>query len=95
VGITHVQIRADQSAILWRLYVAQAYRGQGIGRALIAEIEQRLPVDTRDLYIEYYEGNVHAAAFYTKQGFVFDRIETEIFEGEPLVSIFVKRAVHI
>jgi ribosomal protein S18 acetylase RimI-like enzyme len=93
VGIAHTEIRPDQRAILWRLYIAQAFRGRGIGRALIAESEQRLPADSHDLYVEYYERNQRAAAFYAKLGFEFDHRAMENFEGEALVSFFVKRTV--
>ena len=67
--------------------------GQGIGRALIAEVERQLPDDTRDLYIEYFERNQRAATFYAKLGFEFSHSKTEVFQGEPVVSIFVKRRV--
>jgi GNAT superfamily N-acetyltransferase len=93
VGIAHVQIRPDQSAILWRLYIARAYRGQGIGSALIAEIERQLPSDIHTLYVEYYEQNYRASAFYARQGFEFAYSMIETFQDNLIVSVFVKRAI--
>ena len=93
VGMAHAQLRPDQTAILWRLYVEQAYRGQGIGSQLMQGVQDRLPSETRWLLIEYYQQNKRAAAFYAAQGFVFDRLETTTFEGVPIVSVFVKRSI--
>lgn len=91
VGIAHTQIRPDQTAILWRLYVSQAYRGQGIGTQLISASEQSLPAEIRRLGIEYYQANTRAASFYARLGFAFDRIETVMFQHIPIVSVFVQR----
>lgn len=94
VGIAHTQIRPDQTAILWRLYVAQAYRGRGIGTQLISASDQQLPTSIRRLGIEYYQANSRAGKFYGRLGFVFDRIETVTFQNVPIVSVFVQRPRH-
>jgi ribosomal protein S18 acetylase RimI-like enzyme len=94
VGIAHTQIRPDHTAILWRLYVRQAYRGHGIGTQLIAASEQHLPVGIRQLGIEYYQANTRAAKLYARLGFVFDRIETVSFQNIPIVSVFVQRPLY-
>jgi GNAT superfamily N-acetyltransferase len=93
VGIAHAQLRSDHTAIVWRLYVAQAYRGRGIGAQLLAAIEARLPADIEQLLLEYYQANTRAAAFYARLGFAFDRVETTVFQGVPIVSIVVRRPV--
>jgi ribosomal protein S18 acetylase RimI-like enzyme len=94
VGIAHTQIRADQTAILWRLYVTQTYRGRGIGTQLISASEQQLPAGIQRLGIEYYQANTRAANLYARLGFVFDRIETITFQNVPIVSVFVQRPLH-
>lgn len=93
IGMAHAQIRSDKTAILWRLYIEQMYRGQGIGTQLMKEIQDQLPAEVQWLYIEYYQQNKRAETFYADQGFVFDRQETTSFEGVPIVSVFVKRAI--
>lgn len=93
IGMASVQVRTDQTAILWRLYVSHAYRGQGIGTRLLDEVQNQLPLEVKTLYIEYYQQNQRAAAFYAAQGFTFDRVETMLFQEVPIVSIFVKRLI--
>lgn len=93
VGMASAQVRADQTAILWRLYVNHVYRGQGIGTRLLDEVQNQLPLEVKTLYIEYYQQNQRAAAFYAAQGFIFDRVETILFQEVPIVSIFVKRLI--
>jgi ribosomal protein S18 acetylase RimI-like enzyme len=52
VGIAHTQIRPDQTAMLWRLYVTQAERGQSIGMQLLSASDQQLPASIQRLGIE-------------------------------------------
>lgn len=94
VGMAHIQIRPDATAMLWRLYVAQAYRGQGIGTRLLAQAQQQLPPEVQWLFVEYYQQNERAGRFYAAHGFTFDHLETAIFQTTPIVSVFVKRPVH-
>lgn len=94
VGMASAQIHLDRSATLWRLYVNHACRGEGIGTRLLDEIQNQLPVDVRVLYIEYYQQNSRAAAFYAAHGFIFDHSETTLFQNHPIVSIFVRRDLY-
>jgi ribosomal protein S18 acetylase RimI-like enzyme len=91
VGIAHNQIRADQTAMLWRLYVSQHCRGSGIGTQLIAASEQRLPANIQHFGVEYYQVNTCAAVWYARLGFAFERTEMVMFQQVPIVSVFVQR----
>ncbi len=91
VGMAHAQLKPNNTAILWRLYVARPHRSHGLGTHLLKEIEARLPAGTRALFIEHYQQNKRAAAFYAVHGYKFDRLETTAFEGTEIVSIFVKQ----
>jgi ribosomal protein S18 acetylase RimI-like enzyme len=91
VGVAHSQIRDDNSAILWKLYVLKEHRGRGVGTSLIEETIKQLPSQIATFYTEYHSENKRAAAFYASRGFVFDRTEEGDFHGTPTVSIYVKR----
>jgi ribosomal protein S18 acetylase RimI-like enzyme len=91
VAVAESQVLNDKNAMLWKLYVLKARRGQGIGTALIEESIRRLPAGIEVYHTEYDSKNEPAAAFYASCGFVFDRTEASEFEGAPLVSTYVKR----
>lgn len=77
IGMAEWELQGER-AILWKLYLHPAWRGRGVGKALVAEVRRRLPPGTRWLYTEYLTANTAAAAFYAGQGFVFDSIEPDL-----------------
>ena len=56
---------------LWRFYVAEAWHGRGIARALMNRVEmEALGRGARTLWLAVWERNERAKAFYRKCGFV-------------------------
>ena len=65
----------DDDAVLWKLYVAEQYRGTGLGGRLIDLTERHQPPDVTTLTLEHAAENVAAAGAYTALGFEVDRTE--------------------
>lgn len=59
------------------LFVKEKYRGQGIGRRLVAAVKQK-----KRLSLHVYEKNTKAAAFYRAMGFKVTECITEKETGE-------------
>ena len=68
--------------VVYKLYVHPRYRGQGIGRVLLAALTEQLPPDADRLYIEHFAANGRAGAFYEREGFTVERIESSA-SGNP------------
>ncbi|HET7503077.1 MAG TPA: GNAT family N-acetyltransferase [Kofleriaceae bacterium] len=68
------------------LFVLPEAQGQGIGRALLAAVEQRVigPVTLRCLYV-----NRRARALYGRHGFVVAREEDICFHGCMVMALFM------
>ena len=61
---------SNRRAILWHLYVGSAYRGQGIGRALIdAMVARAQHYQARCVWLETQDVNYGAIQFYQRVGF--------------------------
>jgi ribosomal protein S18 acetylase RimI-like enzyme len=68
-GIAFASASTDPKTILLnQLYVHPACQRQGIGRALLDEVESSFP-EARTLRLEVEEANAAAIAFYRSQGF--------------------------
>jgi ribosomal protein S18 acetylase RimI-like enzyme len=69
----------DGRAVVWKLYVAPEEQGRGIGRALVERHLARAAADgDREVWLEHYEGNDAAAAFYERLGFTARRVEESV-----------------
>ena len=53
--------------VMWKLYVHPDHQGRGIGRRLLAEVEQLVEGD--ELWLEVVDGNEQAHDFYRGLGF--------------------------
>ncbi|HEY0644455.1 MAG TPA: N-acetyltransferase [Nocardioides sp.] len=53
--------------VMWKLYVNPDHHGLGIGRRLLAEVEQLVAGD--ELWLEVVDGNDQAFGFYRAHGF--------------------------
>jgi ribosomal protein S18 acetylase RimI-like enzyme len=77
---------ANQRAILWHLYVGRAYRGQGIGRALLEVMVARAEHwQARCVWLETQDVNYGAIQFYQRVGFEWCGLDLSLDEraGAP------------
>jgi ribosomal protein S18 acetylase RimI-like enzyme len=76
----------DGRAVVWKLYVAPEQQGRGVGRALLERHLARTAADgDREVWLEHYEGNDAAAAFYERLGFSARRVEDSVQAGVRIV----------
>ena len=76
VGLAHVGDR-NHEPVLWKLYVADALRGNGIGPALIANVLAALPASTPRLWTEHIAANLDAERFYVREGFARTSVDED------------------
>lgn len=75
VGLATHGVQDDQ-VVLWKLYVLPGHHGEGIGTALLREVETRVVASGHDhLVLSHIAGNDQAAAFYFRHGFVTTHLE--------------------
>jgi ribosomal protein S18 acetylase RimI-like enzyme len=70
--------------VLWHLYVASARRRQGIGRALLARVEQHgRAIGARRVWLETSSINLPAITAYTRLGYALCGADTMLYDGTP------------
>ena len=75
VGVSTHGVQNDQ-LVLWKLYVLPGHHGEGIGSALLHEVERRaVAAGHRTLVLSHIAGNDLAAQFYVNKGFVTTHVE--------------------
>ncbi len=62
--------------MVYKLYVHPRHRGRGLGLRLLDALTRQLPANADRLYIEHFVANERAGAFYEREGFTVDRIES-------------------
>ena len=98
VGFAAAQYVAwNRRAVIWHLYVARDYRGQGIGTRLLDSAEGfARDVGARCLWMETQNVNVPAVRFYLRSGFTLCGLDTSLYDPEgPAggeVALFFSRA---
>ena len=84
---------ADEAEIA-RIAVTRELQRQGVGRALLYELESRCKSKgTGKLLLDVRAGNVAARALYTKAGFVEDGIRQRFYENPMEDAILMSRTV--
>ena len=91
IAMTEVEQLSKTEAVMWKLYVHHNYHGQGFGRRLLQEIEDRLPDNIEQLKTEYYDSNTPAAGFYKAQGFKFLESKQEQFAEHQISYTYVTK----
>jgi ribosomal protein S18 acetylase RimI-like enzyme len=85
--------RRGADHVVYKLYVHPEHRGRGLGPQLLDAITTRLPSDADRLYIEHFVANERAGAFYEREGFTVERIESSPTEDPALRVVW--RARHL
>lgn len=68
--------------MIWKLYVAPALRGNGIGPRLLDAVHASLPEGMERVGIEHFTINEGAGRFYEREGFAVERVE-DAASGDP------------
>lgn len=84
VGVAEVGTWHDEP-VVWKLYVHPDARGRGVGRALLQTVVDLLPAGAPRVLLEHVAGNVRAAAFYEREGFVHLRTDPAP-DGDPATA---------
>lgn len=97
VGIAITEKREwNDEAMVWELHVAEALRGHGIGRRLLASVEAAArDSGSRAVVIETQTTNVAAIAFYRACGYSLRGIDLSFYGNDDLergeVAVFMKK----
>lgn len=76
--------------VLYQLYVRPDCQRQGIGQALLDEVQESFP-EVKMLRLEVEEANAGAVAFYRANGFVATGSTPDIGEGRLPTLVFEKK----
>lgn len=75
IGVATHGVQNEQ-VVLWKLYVLPGHHGEGIGSALLREVERRaVAAGHHTLVLSHITGNEQAARFYAKNGFKTTSVE--------------------
>ena len=82
---------SDGRVEIFRLYVLREFYGQGIGKALLEEVETYFDPKF-DVWIEVYEENQRAVNFYLSQGYEIVERATEVqTEGRDVYEFKMRK----
>jgi ribosomal protein S18 acetylase RimI-like enzyme len=84
VGIMALKFEAwNRRAVVWHFYMAPAYRGRGVGRALMdAAADEAQNRNVRCLWIETQNINYGAIQFYERVGFRWCGLDTSLYDPQ-------------
>ncbi len=85
--------RRGADHVVYKLYVHPQHRGRGLGPQLLDALTRQLPANADRLYIEHFVANERAGAFYEREGFAVERIESSPTD-DPALGV-VWRARHL
>lgn len=77
--------------VIWKLYLAPAYRGRSLGVELLGHAITSLPPVVRRVDVEHFAGNARAARFYERQGFEVVRADPAPTGESPSSAIVWRR----
>jgi ribosomal protein S18 acetylase RimI-like enzyme len=77
----------NRRAVVWHFYIAPAYRGRGVGRALVeaaaAEAQNR---NARCLWLETQNINYGAIQFYEHVGFRWCGLDMSLYDPQRVAT---------
>lgn len=85
--------RRGADHVVYKLNVHPQHRGRGLGPQLLDALIRQLPADADRLCVEQFVANERAGAFYEREGFTVERIESSPTE-DPALGV-VWRARHL
>jgi len=98
VGVALAEAQAwNRTLQVWEFHVAEAYRGQGIGRRLMERLAGlAAPAGLRALICETQNTNLPAIRFYRAVGFRLEGVDISYYSNEDMmpgrtVAVFMKR----
>lgn len=80
----------DGAYVIWKLYVRPDQRSSGVGAALLRTAIDARPADADEVWLEHFAGNVDAARFYDREGFVPVRVDPAE-TGDPAADVVWRR----
>ncbi len=83
--------RSGAEQVIYKLYVHPEHRGRGLGPQLLAALIRQLPPDVDRVYIEHFAANERAGAFYEREGFTVERIESSPTDDPALAVVWRAR----
>jgi ribosomal protein S18 acetylase RimI-like enzyme len=88
VGVAALKVEDwNRRAVLWHLYIDAAYRGQGIGRALIDDVlRETRERRARCLWLETQNINYAAIQFYQRLGFQCCGLDTTLYDSQESLA---------
>jgi ribosomal protein S18 acetylase RimI-like enzyme len=98
VGITIADEQWNGIAIVWECHVGAAYRRRGIGRALLASVEDAARAKgLRMVSIETQSSNVPAIEFYRACGYEIGAMDSAFYSNDDVargeVNVFMRKAL--
>ena len=92
IALLSVGDTADSDKIgafeVWRIYISEAYKNQGIGNKLLDFAEkQAIKYGYKEIVIWAFKENIRAISFYKKHAYVKDKEE---YLGEPYLAYGVR-----
>ena len=79
--------------VVYKLYVHPGHRGHGLGPRLLDALAAQLPADADRLYIEHFAANERAGAFYDREGFAVESIESSPTGDSALDVVWRSRSL--
>jgi ribosomal protein S18 acetylase RimI-like enzyme len=88
----------NRIAIVWELHIEEGYRGQGLGRALLAAVEEAAAAaGYRAVSCEAQNTNATAIAFYRRVGYAPLAVDLSFYGNDDMakgeVSVFMRKAL--